>query len=90
MDVNVLQCYVEFHRLSRRHGNWARLGVNDFANFPRLDRADLERIALGGYQVELARSYIQDQILRDDSTEIQYDARITSAGLFRVRFYSRF
>jgi len=72
MDVNVLQCYVELHRLNRRHGNWARLGVNDFADFPRLDRADPERIALSGYQVALAPSYIQDQMLRDDSTEIQY------------------
>ena len=52
------------------HGNWAWLGVNDFADYPRLDRADLERIALGGYQVTLAPSYIQDQMLCDDSTEI--------------------
>jgi len=67
------------------HGNWAWLGVNDFADYPRLDRADLERIALGGYQVTLAPSYIQDQMLCDDSTEIQYDARMTPAGLFRVQ-----
>ena len=42
------------------------------------------------FVIDVATSHIQDQMLRDDFTEIQYDARMTPAGLFRVRFYSRF
>lgn len=90
-DPNIVQGRVEVENLRRRRGaEWVRLGHEAFPNFPRLTMAQLKNITFGTYQIGLARSYIQDKIIRDDDEEFQFDQLFGEPGFICICIYSRF
>ena len=64
---------VEAQNLRRQRANWIRLDHNLVPDFPILTVNKLENITFGTYQIGLARSYVQDKIIRDNDQEFQLD-----------------
>lgn len=89
-SVNVVQARVEIDNLQRRNGQWRRLNYRDVADFPILDLDYLKDLTVGIYQINLAPSYIQDNLLRNNDEEFQIDQHINEPGFLRIRLYSRF
>lgn len=87
---NVVQARVEIDNLTRRNGQWRRLHHNDIPDFPILDLNYLRDLTVGIYQINLAPSYVQDKIVRDNDEEFQVDELINEQGFLRVRVFSRF
>ncbi|XP_047036447.1 uncharacterized protein LOC124642178 [Helicoverpa zea] len=54
---NILYTYVERKRLNSRRADFQRLEANNMENFPRLTESEIIVLALGTYQLKLARSY---------------------------------
>lgn len=79
LAVNVVQARVEVDNLRMRNGQWVRLNHRQVLD-----------LTIGVYQVNLAPSYIQDKLLRDNHDELQLDEHINEPGLIRIRVYSRF
>ncbi|XP_024884657.1 uncharacterized protein LOC112462835 [Temnothorax curvispinosus] len=87
---NAVQARVEVDNLTRRNAQWRRLNHRDIPEFPLLDLEYLRHLTLGVYQINLAPSYIQDKVLRDNDEEFQLDKHLNEAGFLRIRVYSRF
>lgn len=88
---NDMQTRVEVDNLIRRNGQWRRINHNDVPEFPVLDLQYLKHFTTGVYQVNLAASYIQDRIIREnEDNELQIDEHMNEPGFLRVRVYSRF
>ncbi|XP_077275553.1 uncharacterized protein LOC143904609 [Temnothorax americanus] len=87
---NVVQARVEVDNLRLRNGQWRRLNYRDVADFPILDLNYLKDLTVGIYQINLAPSYIQDKLLRDNDEEFQLDQHFNEPGFLRIRLYSRF
>ncbi|KYN20618.1 hypothetical protein ALC57_07026, partial [Trachymyrmex cornetzi] len=47
-------------------------------------------LTVGIYQINLASSYIQDKLLKDNDEEFQLDQHFNESGFLRIRLYSRF
>lgn len=60
------------------------------ADFPILDLDYLKDLTVGIYQINLAPSYVQDKLLRDNDEEFQIDQHINEPDFLRIRLYSRF
>lgn len=88
--VNVVQARVEVDNLVRRNGQWRRIHHADIPDFPVLDLEYLKHITIGVYQVNLAPSYIQDKVLKENDEEFQLDESMNEPGFIRIRLYSRF
>lgn len=90
-EPNEVQARVEAENLRRRRrAEWVRLGHEAFPNFPRLTMAQLKDITFGTFQIGLARSYIQDKIIRDEEEEFQFDHLLGEPGFLAICIYSRF
>lgn len=65
---------------------------NQIIGFPRLTLQDLRDITFGEYQLQLAPSYIQDRLQREDreGEVFQLDTYRGDPGIIRVRIFSRF
>lgn len=87
--LNEIRARVEVDNLRRRNAQWQRL-EQQAPDFPALDLEYLEALTFGVYQVNLARSYIQDQLNRDGDDELQIDEALNEETFIRVRLYSRF
>jgi len=62
---NVVQAYVETHRLQTRHARWIPLEEGVLTNFPRFDEDNIKSVTIGVYQLSLAPSYIQHKFDHD-------------------------
>lgn len=62
----------------------------DVPNFPVLTEEYLKDLTVGIYQVQLAPSYIEDKLKRNNEEEYQLDEHFNEPGFIRVRIYSRF
>lgn len=91
-EVNILQARVEADEMHRRNGQWIQLDQNQIIGFPRLTLQDLRDITFGEYQLQLAPSYIQDRLQREDreGEVFQLDTYRGDPGIIRVRIFSRF
>ncbi|XP_018365999.1 PREDICTED: uncharacterized protein LOC108765508 [Trachymyrmex cornetzi] len=87
---NVVQARVEVDNLRLRNAQWRRLNYCDVADFPIFDLNYLKDLTVGIYQINLASSYIQDKLLRDNDEEFQLDQHFNEPGFLRIRLYSRF
>lgn len=90
---NVVQARVEVDNLRQRNGQWRRFNHRDVPDFPILDLNYLRDLTIGIYQINLASSYIQDKVLKDndgDEDEFQIDEHIIEPDFLRIRLYSRF
>uniref|UniRef100_A0A8D9EYP1 Uncharacterized protein n=1 Tax=Cacopsylla melanoneura TaxID=428564 RepID=A0A8D9EYP1_9HEMI len=81
---NVVQARIEVDNLTRRTGDQALI------DFPVLDLEYLSDLTVGTYQVNLASSYIQDKLIRDNDEQFQIDENLEEPGFLRIRVYSRF
>ncbi|GLV46425.1 hypothetical protein CBL_20765 [Carabus blaptoides fortunei] len=63
-----------------RNVQWRRLHHWDIPAFPVLDLEYLRDLTLGVYQVNLAPSYIQDKLIRENVDEIQVDIHMNEEG----------
>lgn len=59
---NVLYNYVEEKRLNNRRVDFQRLEANNVPDFPRLSEHDVILLALGTYQLKLAKSYCSEHL----------------------------
>ncbi|XP_066600076.1 uncharacterized protein [Prorops nasuta] len=87
---NVVQQKVQVDNLRLRNGQWRRLNYHDVLDFPILDLDYLKHLTMGIYQINLAPSYIQDKVLRDNEEIFEIDEHFNESGFLRVRLYSRF
>ena len=87
---NNIQRRVQEENITRRNGQWRRLDYRDVLDFPILDLDYLRDLTIGTYQVNLARSYVQDKILHDEDEEFQLNENINDPGFIRIRVKSRF
>uniref|UniRef100_A0ABD2W2Z6 SWIM-type domain-containing protein n=1 Tax=Trichogramma kaykai TaxID=54128 RepID=A0ABD2W2Z6_9HYME len=94
--INYVQIRVEREGLLQRNVHrWLRLNVNQVNDFPILDENYLENLTAGVFQLELAPSYIQDTLQRDEQEEIQVELlcdeeQIPEPGFLRSRIWSRY
>ena len=88
-DVNVVQMRVEVEGLKRGNANWRRLNENHALNFPRLNIEYLKRLTVGIFQLNVAPSYIQDKLNKENSDIFQFDEYSHESGFLRIRIYSR-
>ncbi|KAL7301790.1 hypothetical protein TKK_0005778 [Trichogramma kaykai] len=94
--INYVQIRVEREGLLQRNvHSWLRLNVNQVNDFPILDENYLENLTAGVFQLELAPSYIQDTLQRDEQEEIQVELlcdeeQIPEPGFLRSRIWSRY
>ncbi|CAH1110032.1 unnamed protein product [Psylliodes chrysocephalus] len=56
---------------------------------PRLDLHYLKQLT-GIYPVNLAKSYIQDKLQREETNILQFDELVEDPSISRIRVYSRF
>ncbi|KAJ8916939.1 hypothetical protein NQ315_013411 [Exocentrus adspersus] len=87
---NAIQARVEVDNLRLRNGQWRRLYGEDVPDFPLLDLGYLKDLTMGIYQINLAPSYIQDKLIRENDEELQLDEHINEPGFLRIRLFSRF
>lgn len=59
---NLLYTYVDRKRLNNRKADFQRLEANVLENFPRLTENQIILLALGTYQLKLARSYCSEHL----------------------------
>lgn len=94
--VNVVQARVEAENLKNRiAARWVTLTAQQILDFPVLDIEYLRNLTFGIYQIQLAPSYIQDKLHRENQEELQVemlrdDDMVPEPGFIRVRVYSRF
>lgn len=74
---------------------WIRLDADELNDFPVLNIDYLKELTAGIYQIELAPSYIQDTLQREDQDEFQVEMlqdvnRLPEPGFLRARIFSRF
>ncbi|KYN18648.1 hypothetical protein ALC57_09030 [Trachymyrmex cornetzi] len=89
-EINVVQARVEGEGLCRRHAQWRPLRQNHLLSFPHLTLEYLRDLTVGVYQINLASSYIQEKLQRDESEQLQVDENINEPGFLRIRLFSRF
>jgi len=88
--ANNLQNKVLQENLGRCIAIWNTLDHNQVLDFPPLTVNYLRDLTMSICQIELAPSYIQDKLSRDNSEILQVDVHQQEAGLVRLRVYSRF
>lgn len=95
-EANVVQAKVEAEKLHTTNAQrWMPLRAELLNDFPILSLDYLRDLTIGVYQVELAPSYVQDKMRREESEEFQVELlrtadRTPEPGFLRVRLYSRF
>jgi len=65
---------VDAENLRVLRANWNRLNHQHVPNFPLFTLDYLRELTVGTYQVNLAPSYVQDKLQRDEQEEFQIDA----------------
>lgn len=94
--VNVVQARVEVDNLHTRNAQrWVRLEAQQIHDFPVFDLEYLKDLTVGIYQINLAPSYIQDKLQRENQEELQIEMlrdvdAMPEPGFMRVRIFSRF
>ena len=63
------QARVEADNLKKRRAQRRRIHQADIPDFPVLTMDYLKQITIGVYQVDFARSYVQDKVLRENDEE---------------------
>lgn len=89
-NANVVHARVEVEQLQRRNGRWVHLDANHLPRFPRLTLDYLRELTVGVYQVNLAPSYIQDKLQRENHEVLEMDELVDEPGFLRLRIFSRF
>ena len=87
---NQVQAIVQQQNLARKFAIWNHLNENHFPDFPILDLNYLKDLTVGIYQINLAPSYIQDKLRRDETEILEVDENENEAGFLRFRIFSRF
>ncbi|KAJ8720664.1 hypothetical protein PYW08_006129 [Mythimna loreyi] len=59
---NLLHMYVERKRLNHRRVDFQRMEASQIENFPSMTEEDIILLALGTYQLKLARSYCAEHL----------------------------
>ncbi|KAL7290544.1 hypothetical protein TKK_0015312 [Trichogramma kaykai] len=91
---NEVQARVERENLLRRDAyRWVALSVQQVIDFPKLTIEFLKHLTAGVLQIELAPSYIQDTLQRNNEQKFQvemlYDVdQIPDLGFLRARIWS--
>ncbi|KYN15575.1 hypothetical protein ALC57_12197 [Trachymyrmex cornetzi] len=94
LESNVVQARVDVENLRNKRGNWIALEEAQIPLFPQLTpdylrNYHLRNFTCGTYQIGIAPSYIQDNVLEDREAQFQLD-QFNEPGFIRVRIYSRY
>ena len=87
-EPNQAQHLVQENGLLRRRGAWQSLRRQQI-DFPILNMEELRHLTLGVFQLNLAPSYIQDNIHQEEDHVMEIDAGLNINNLLRIRIFSR-
>lgn len=89
-DVNVVKARVEIDNLHSRNARWIKLNQYHVPDFPRLTLNYLRDLTVGVYQVNLAPSYVQDKLQREEMEVFEFDELREDPFILRFRIFSRY